>query len=526
MEHVYSSDRHSTRRVDREYVGETVELWKLRLQHPQERLSTAAVVETLAHRVGDVLSVHTSFDGSGPVWEVVLETPCGTAADAVIADLAADGLRAVLRPADVHDFLNPQARCLALVEEVRGQPHRLVDVAAQLLDAEVVGPDDALGSAGTAAPGERMELSRAGHSFAQLRRPGLAFSCGEAAEVQALARLASPDKAKDLCEQRLVLRDGHEVTVRMAQPRDRGFIRALRGSSSLRVLGSACPGTGYRPSGGEPGAGSPRPLVTLVATGPVGERVAAARLLPSPATGVGEVCLVVQERWQQRGLGAALLLQSLAAARHRGLTQLRTVLHPSDRAMHRSFLEAGATLTPLESSPLVAVSLPTELPAVSVSCGDASGSCAGRSCPATGDCSEETAHDERQHQGQEHLDRARVPAGQQPQRDQQRQAAHRRGGTVQPRTLGRPGLGAGQGEGADGDQQDPALGQNRWCHGGDDRGEQPTEHQDGEPARGAPYHRGSVEAVGRGASASRPGGRSTCGFPVHVSEYRGRPVTR
>lgn len=344
-------------------MGETVELWKLRLRQKEQRHSTATLVGTLTHRVGEVLSVNASLDTDGPIWEVVLEAREGTRAEAVLAGLAEDGLLAVSRPADVHDFLNPRARCLALVEEVRRQPHRLADVAAQLLDAQVLtGPDDPLEGAAT---GETLELARAGHTFARLRRRGLAFSCGETAEVQTLARLASPNDAQDRSEHWLVLRDGHEVTVRMARPRDRGFVRALQGSKSLRVLGSSCPGGDVRRTDQERGGKGVRSLATLVATAPDGERVAASRLFPS-SVDEAEVCLVVQERWQRWGLGAALVLHSLLVARHHGLTRLRTMLHGSDVAMQRSFREAGATLTRLDSSPRVAVSLPTELPAVEV----------------------------------------------------------------------------------------------------------------------------------------------------------------
>lgn len=275
---------------------------------------------------------------------------------------------AVTRSADAYHILNHRTWCLAL-EEVRRQPHRLPDVAAQLLGAQVVtGPQSASQAPGTAAPGERMELTRAGRTFAHLRRPGLPFSCDEAAEVQALARLADPSGEAERDDLRLVLRDGHEVTVRVARPRDQGFVRALQGSKSLPVLGTANTQAGERSGRGERRAESCRPLVTWVATGPLGERVAAAVLLPSSATEVGEVCVVVQDRWQQRGLGSALVLQSLVAARQRGLTRLSTLLHLSDRAMRRSFVEAGATLTRLESLPLIAVSLPTELPDVSVTC--------------------------------------------------------------------------------------------------------------------------------------------------------------
>lgn len=344
-----------------------MDLWKLRLRQKEQRLSTAEVVEALAYRVSDVLSVQTSLDRDGPLWEVVLAAPYGMTAEGILADLAADGLRGVLRPAGVHDFLNPQARCLALVEEVRRQPHRLADVAAQLLDAQVVtGSDDTLTSAGAAAPGETMELTRGGHTFAQLRRPGFAFSCGEAAEVQTLARVASPSEAWGQSQTRLVLRDGHEVTLRMAQPHDRGFIRALQSSTSIPGLCTPSPGAWVSSADRERWANASRCLATLVATASDGERVAAARLFPASVGGVGEACLIVQERWQRRGLGAALVLHSLLVARRHGLTRLRTVLHHSDLAMQRSFQEAGATLVRLEWSQLVAVSLPTELPPIEV----------------------------------------------------------------------------------------------------------------------------------------------------------------
>lgn len=256
-----------------------------------------------------------------------------------------------------------QGRRQAVVDAARREPHRLVDRAAELLGGHVVTHQVATTvKAHSFGSGELMHVSRAGRTFAHLWRPGRPFRRCDARELNALVRLAVEARAGDLPTHCLTLDDGHQVRVREPQDADRGFVEALQSSTSIPTLALVDAETGGRPPMGGTRGARLRTPITLIVVGDSEERVAAARLMPSRSTHLAEIRLVVQERWQQRGLGAALLLQGLAVAQRLGVPELRTALHHSDRSMQNCFREVGATFDQPGASGVIEARLPTAPP--------------------------------------------------------------------------------------------------------------------------------------------------------------------
>lgn len=72
--------------------------------------------------------------------------------------------------------------------------------------------------------------------------------------------------------------------------------------------------------------------MAIVAEGPAGELIGVVRYA-TDATGEAELALVVQDAWQNRGLGTRLLTELLDYARGRGITRFRAHVLSDNRRM-------------------------------------------------------------------------------------------------------------------------------------------------------------------------------------------------
>jgi GNAT superfamily N-acetyltransferase len=93
-------------------------------------------------------------------------------------------------------------------------------------------------------------------------------------------------------------------------------------------------------------AADPERHDALVAVGPDGEIIALASLAGGP--GQGELGVLVEDGWQRRGLGTALVHALVRRARGRGVARMRATVLP---ASHRLIRWLGG-IVPLECSTL------------------------------------------------------------------------------------------------------------------------------------------------------------------------------
>ena len=75
------------------------------------------------------------------------------------------------------------------------------------------------------------------------------------------------------------------------------------------------------------------------------------------ATRAAEVALVVTDRWQHRGVGAALFARLVARARELGIEQLRAETLAGNRAMRAVFRHAGHAVTERTEDGVVGVTI-------------------------------------------------------------------------------------------------------------------------------------------------------------------------
>jgi RimJ/RimL family protein N-acetyltransferase len=84
--------------------------------------------------------------------------------------------------------------------------------------------------------------------------------------------------------------------------------------------------------------------MALLAFGPDGELIGVARYEYDPVAGEAEVAIVVQDRWQGRGLGGRLLEELLAYAGSRGIERFLAYVLPDNYRMLRLLAEKTRVL--------------------------------------------------------------------------------------------------------------------------------------------------------------------------------------
>ena len=89
-----------------------------------------------------------------------------------------------------------------------------------------------------------------------------------------------------------------------------------------------------------------------------GQVVALASLLLTPEPGIGEIALLVEDRWQGRGLGRALANMLLQSACDLGLAEVKASMLSDNARMRRLLVSLGATLSYTDDPGLIDARIP------------------------------------------------------------------------------------------------------------------------------------------------------------------------
>ncbi|HLU70792.1 MAG TPA: GNAT family N-acetyltransferase, partial [Nonomuraea sp.] len=303
----------------------------------------ASLASALAGRGGNILGLSVQPDTDGTVDEFVADIPASP--DTVREALeAAGGRRVTVVPATAHELTDEPTRALLLASRLRAEPWRLPELLAELLRA-----DDArwiYGEAVSDLPDPtRLVVPVAARRAVRLRRADLPFTLTEAARAASFARLAQPPAERIGGEKAVKLADGAEVVIRPLTPVYREAVRDLhdRCSPESRRFRYFTPLPSLPPRAFERLCDRRRGL-SLVA-GNDGQVVALASLVFTADPGIAEVALLVEDRWQGRGLGSILARTLVREARDLGYAEVRTSMLADNVRMRRLLVSLGATLT-------------------------------------------------------------------------------------------------------------------------------------------------------------------------------------
>ncbi|MEV6038737.1 GNAT family N-acetyltransferase [Nonomuraea sp. NPDC052116] len=301
----------------------------------------ASLAAALAARGGNILGLSVQSDADGTVDEFVADIPANpeTVREALEA---AGGRRVQVVPATAHELTDEPTRALLLASRLRSMPWRLPELLAELLRA-----DDArwiYGEAVSDLPDPtQLVVPVAPRRAVRLRRAELPFTLTEAARAASFARLAQPAETS-AAERAIKLSDGVEVTVRPLTSIYREAVRDLHDRCSpesrrFRYFTSmpALPARTFdrlcdRSRG-----------FSLVA-GHDGQVVAMANLMFTPDPGIAEMAFLVEDRWQGRGLGAAMARMLVRSARDLGYAEVKATMLSDNARMRRLLISLGATL--------------------------------------------------------------------------------------------------------------------------------------------------------------------------------------
>ncbi|MEW1659240.1 MULTISPECIES: GNAT family N-acetyltransferase [unclassified Streptomyces] len=349
-------------------------LWRMRTTVRDEPGSLAALCTALAARHIDILSLQTHPLSTGTVDEFLLRAPAGLApAQLTRAVAGAGGTHSWLERADAHDLVDGPTRMLALATRTALDSAELPLALRQLLGRCTLHSVPARSLTGRplaeAVPAEgvladhTMTFRAPSGGSLTIERPQLPFTPTEFARARALVELDTrlgprvPPRREVL-----TLPEGNDITIRRAGPGDLAAARTMHQRCSDRTLAQRYHGPVGDADRYLGHLLSPRFGRTLAAETASGRLVALGHLLwDGDET---EVALLVEDAWQQRGVGAELLRRLVAMAAETGSESVYAVTQASNTGMVAAMRSLGLPLDyQIEEGTLVITARPTGVPA-------------------------------------------------------------------------------------------------------------------------------------------------------------------
>ncbi|MEU2713109.1 GNAT family N-acetyltransferase [Streptomyces sp. NPDC007205] len=335
-------------------VAGTGVLWRMRTTVKDEPGSLAALCTALAERRVDILSLQTHPLADGTVDEFLLRAP-GTLAAAGISRVVAlaGGASTWIERADAHDLVDAPTRVLGLAARTALDAAELPLALRQLLGRCTIrslpGTPVGGGRGPEPVPGEGvledtvMRLPAPEGGVLTVERPYLPFTPTEFARARALVELDNRlgprvPGGRDV----LTLPEGNDITVRRVDTGDLAAAKEMHERCSPRTLGLRYHG---------PVGDAARYLNHLLS--PRFGRTLAAQTTSGRIVGLGhllwdgdetEVALLIEDDWQQRGIGGELLDRLVAMAVEAGCESVYAVTQASNTGMVAAMRGLGLPL--------------------------------------------------------------------------------------------------------------------------------------------------------------------------------------
>ncbi|MEE6263607.1 GNAT family N-acetyltransferase [Plantactinospora sonchi] len=314
-------------------------LWRIRATVADRPGFLSVLTASLALRGVNILTVQVHTTEAGAVDDFLVDAPAELTADDLVAAVEKGrGRDCWVARSEAQGLADQPTRALGLATRLVRDPDALGETLRALLNADAVTwrPMPALDGPGYDRGSMRLPDPDGG--MFEVVRSAPSFTPAEFARAQALLELAGTVLRRGVEEVTLVLPEGTELVVRPAFSEDLPAVRAMHGRCSARTLHRRYPAAAVRPEGARlQRLLAPQRGVTLLATtdepsGPSGpdlagapdappERVVAMANLVAEGP-IAQVALLVEDGWQRRGVGGALLRRLVAYATRAGYLAL------------------------------------------------------------------------------------------------------------------------------------------------------------------------------------------------------------
>ncbi|WP_435612428.1 N-acetyltransferase family protein [Streptomyces sp. bgisy159] len=318
-------------------------LWRMRTTVKDEPGALAALCTALAGQRVDILTLQTHPLGTDTVDEFLLRAPRDLAcAEITRAVAGAGGSGTWMERADAHDLVDAPTRVLGLATRTALDAAELPLALRQLLgrctirSLPATAHGDGRGADRVPVEGVLEEtvlrLRAPEGGVITVERPYLPFTPTEFARARALVELDARLGPRVPCGQDvLTLPEGNDITVRRADVGDLQAAKEMHERCSSRTLGMRYHGPVGDADRYLKHLLSPRFGRTLAVRTPSGRIVGLGHLLwDGDET---EVALLVEDRWQRRGIGGELLRRLVAMAREAGCESVYAVTQASNTGM-------------------------------------------------------------------------------------------------------------------------------------------------------------------------------------------------
>jgi GNAT superfamily N-acetyltransferase len=313
-------------------------LWRIRATVEDRPGFLAVLTASLALRAVNILAVQVHTTEAGAVDDFLVDAPDSmTGPDLIAAVERGRGRDCWVGRAEAQGLVDEPTRALGLAGRLVRDPDALGAALRGLLGADTVTWRPTPSRQRPGFDSRAMRLPDPAGGCYDVVRHAPAFTPAEYARAQALVELAATVVRRAAERVTLLLPEGTELAVRPATADDLAGVQEMHarcsaGSRHRRYLGSDQPSPARLGQLIEPADG----LALLALSGGSGldarpQRVVAMANLVAEGA-IAEVALLVEDAWQRRGVGAALLRRLVAHALEAGYAALVAHTHADNTA--------------------------------------------------------------------------------------------------------------------------------------------------------------------------------------------------
>ncbi|MFC3893250.1 GNAT family N-acetyltransferase [Lentzea rhizosphaerae] len=316
--------------------------WRMRFELSDSPGALARVTIRLAAADCNVLALHVIPVPGGVLDEIVVRAGEGVLPADLVEAVRSEGGKCVgITSADMRDLVDEPTAVLRAAKTALSDPDMTAEALRQVLAADSV-------TYGEAAEGQ----VQVGDMV--VRRGWTRFTQVELARAQALLDLV---EAPAPAVRGMLSDDGVALVLRPGAPSDEDAVAALHTRCSMRTMFNRYH-SGLRTV--------PRrwlhrllnpPRGTTILAQCADQVVALGQLIHTGTPDCAEVSLLVEDAWQRRGVGTAVLAALASDARAAGYAELVAWCLPSETALVRAATRAGLDVTTRREDGLLRVSI-------------------------------------------------------------------------------------------------------------------------------------------------------------------------
>nr|WP_243769915.1 GNAT family N-acetyltransferase [Amycolatopsis acidicola] len=299
----------------------------------------------------------------GVLDEMVLRPATGLTKEQLVRAVREEGCEcSAITDGDVRELVDASAATLTSASRAVDDPARYADVLRDVLTADLVTVVPlAEANPGRTEGGHRAAFAIDARTALVARRRWAPFVQQEIARAEALLGLLDSVRANVSAPAVATCTDGAAIVLRLGKPGDADAVLRLHDRCSMETLFQRYH-TGMRTM--------PRRWLHRLLVPPRGSSLLAmcgrdviglGQLIPGATGEIAEISLLVEDSWQRKGVGTALLSRLAVLAAARGHHKLMAVSLPGRDGIFRTAVRAGLEPGQPEEEGLLRITIPSGL---------------------------------------------------------------------------------------------------------------------------------------------------------------------